>query len=155
MHETSTLRRHLRVSLVLAALLTAAAASQAAQPAAADGFAAADTNGDGTISLSEFHADILRSWHRLDHDGDGFITETEVLGVPHPSINKALWRRMLRQADADHDGRISFKELVYARMDFFNKADADHDERLTRDEAAAFGQRSGSRGKTKAKATTP
>lgn len=155
MHKPTTFRRPLGTWLVLAALLTAANLAQAAQPAAADGFAAADTDGDGGISLAEFHADILRSWHRLDQDGDGFITEAEVLGVPHPSINKALWRRMLRQADADHDGRISFKELVYARMDFFNKADADHDERLTRDEVAAFGQRSGPRGKTKAKATTP
>ena len=155
MHNATNLRRHLAGLLLLTALLAGPAAAQTAPSSAGNSFAAADGNGDGGISLSEYHADIVRSWHRLDHDGDGYITEAEVLGVPHPMITRSLWRRMLRQADADHDGRITFKEMVYARMDFFAKADADRDERLTRDEVAAFARRGGSGGKAKAKGATP
>lgn len=143
------LKRLLGVALacgVLAAASVGAAtppAAGASAPARADGFLAADADGDGYIDLAEFHADILRSWHRLDHDGDGYITEAEVLGVPHPSLNRGIWRRMLRQSDSDRDGRISFKEMVASRMAFFARADADGDERLSRAEASTYDRRRG------------
>jgi len=71
-----------------------------------------------------------------------YITEGEVLAIPHARVGKKLWRSMLRAADADGDGRISFKEMVYARMDFFDRTDTDRDGRLSRAEALKYDQRS-------------
>jgi hypothetical protein len=49
--------------------------------------------------------------------------------------------RMIRRADQDGDGRLSFREVVEARMRSFDEADTDRNDRISLDEALAFDKR--------------
>ncbi|MEJ6006907.1 EF-hand domain-containing protein [Paucibacter sp. AS339] len=110
----------------------------ASSPSAArQAFAAADQNNDGVVSLDEFHKDIVKSWHVLDLDHNGEITLAELQAIPDRASVQAMLR-LLKRSDSDGDMKLSFKELVAARMAFFDEADADHDDRLTLAEALAF-----------------
>lgn len=91
-------------------------------------FAAADLDRDGFVSLDEFHQDVLRVWRALDHDNDGYASLKEMLAVVRNDREVAA---RLRLADKDGDGKLSFKEVVEARMAFFATADTDDDGRLS------------------------
>ena len=49
-----------------------------------------------------------------------------------------LLLRALKAADRDGDGRLSFKEVVEARMSYFDQADTNRDDRISLDEALAY-----------------
>lgn len=105
--------------------------------AAKQAFAAADMNKDGVVSLDEFHKDIVKSWHALDLDHNGDIERSELESIPDRGAVRAMLR-LLQRSDSNSDQKLSFKELVEARMAFFDEADADHDDRLTLSEALDF-----------------
>lgn len=110
----------------------------ASSPSAArQSFGVADRDNDGVVSLDEFHKDILKSWRALDLDGDGQITRAELGSIPDRGAVRAMLR-LLQRSDLNNDMKLSFKELVEARMAFFDEADANHDDRLTLSEALAF-----------------
>jgi hypothetical protein len=100
-------------------------------------FSEADANRDGFVSLDEFHKDVIKSFRSLDFDGDGFITLSELEGLSGPEQVKVL-RRMIRRADTDGDGKLSFREVVVARMKYFDEADTNRDEQISLEEALAF-----------------
>ena len=89
---------------------------------------AADHNHDGYIGLDEYHRDIARSWAALGPDTTGYV-KLEDLGAI-PGLRRSVLER-LRRADTDGDGRLSFKEVVTARMAQFDAADLDRDDRLS------------------------
>ena len=89
---------------------------------------AADHDHDGFISLEEYHRDIARSWAALGPDATGHVRLDDLAAVP--GLRRSVLER-LRRADSDGDGRLSFKEVVSARMAQFDAADLDRDDRLS------------------------
>ena len=127
--------------LTVSALLTCfmmSAVAQSAQPTVSKQiFSDADSNRDGYVDLNEFHRDITASFVLLDHDRDGYITREEIDSIPEKSRIKLLLRA-LKAADRDGDGRLSFKEVIEARMAYFDQADSNRDDRISLDEALAY-----------------
>jgi hypothetical protein len=100
-------------------------------------FSEADANRDGFVSLDEFHKDVVKSFGSLDFDRDGFITLSELEGLSGPEQAKVL-RRLMRRVDTDGDGKLSFREVVVARMKYFDEADTNRDDQISLEEALAF-----------------
>lgn len=96
---------------------------------------AADLDHDGNVSLDEFHQDIVQSWHSLGPDASGYVNLAELAQVPR--MGKGRIKR-LAAADKDGDGKLSFKEVVEARMAYFEAADADNNDLLSVPECVAF-----------------
>lgn len=103
----------------------------------------ADLDHDGNVSLDEFHQDIVQSWYSLGPDANGYVTLADLAQVPR--MGKGRLKR-LAAADKDGDGKLSFKEVVEARMAYFEAADADGNDLLSVQECVAYErQRRGSR----------
>lgn len=95
----------------------------------------ADLNHDGNVSLDEFHQDIVQSWHSLGPDAQGYVHLAQLGQVPR--IGKGALRR-LAAADKDADGKLSFSEVVQARMAYFEAADGNQDDLLSLQECIAY-----------------
>lgn len=100
---------------------------------------AADLNHDGFVTLSEFHQDILQGWRSLYPSSSGYVSLEDLASVP--GLGRNLMDR-LKTADADGDGRLSFKEVVVARMSFFDAADINNDDQLSIQECIDHQRRS-------------
>jgi len=96
---------------------------------------AADLDHDGNVSLDEFHQDIVQSWHSLGPDASGHVVLAELAQVPR--MGKGRIKR-LAATDKDGDGKLSFKEVVEARMAYYDAADADSNDLLSVPECVAF-----------------
>jgi len=95
----------------------------------------ADLNHDGSVSLDEFHQDIVQSWHSLSPDATGHVQLADLAQVPR--MGKGRLKR-LSAIDKDGDGKLSFKEVVESRMAYFDAADANSDDQLSIQECVAF-----------------
>ncbi len=128
----------LLVALAAAFLASAAQAATPMAPAAKKRQAtcmAADFNHDGVVSLDEFHQDVLNSWRALQPDASGYVVIAELNTVP--GMGRGMIER-LKRADADGDARLSFKEVVAARMAYFEAADGNNDDSLTLQECVDY-----------------
>ncbi|MFI8617647.1 hypothetical protein ACIGHN_19305 [Acidovorax sp. NPDC077693] len=96
---------------------------------------AADLNHDGSVSLDEFHQDIVQSWHSLSPDATGYVQLADLAQVPR--MGKGRLKR-LAASDKDGDGRLSFKEVVETRMAYFEAADKDQNDALSIEECVAY-----------------
>ena len=96
---------------------------------------AADLNHDGNVSLDEFHQDIVQGWHSLGSDAEGYVHLAQLSQLPR--IGKGQLRR-LAAADKDGDGKLSFTEVVQARMAYFEAADVDQNDLLSLQECMAY-----------------
>ena len=96
---------------------------------------AADHNHDGYIDLDEYRRDITRSWAALGPDATGHVRLEDLATIP--GLRRSVLER-LRRADTDGDGRLSFKEVVTARMAQFDAADLDRDDRLSMKECVDY-----------------
>jgi hypothetical protein len=152
-----------RMTCLAAALLAAplglpAMAAQTQPSISRQIFVDADLNRDGFVDLDEFHKDIVNGFHALDHNRDGAITVEEIRAIPDKGRVEALLV-LLKRADTNGDGRLSFKEVVEVRMDNFAWADANRDDRLSLEEVVAFdakgAQQFNAQASAKAKQGTP
>ncbi|WP_244024413.1 EF-hand domain-containing protein [Novosphingobium organovorum] len=135
--------------LLTAALSPFAALPAQAQPGASPGafpggekaierLREADTNHDGAISRAELIAARKANWQRMDRNHDGVFTRDDL-----PAIVQARWdgdrlQELRRVFDANHDGKLSYKEFVEGPTLGFDMADANHDGRVTQAELEAL-----------------
>jgi len=108
------------------------------------GFKNADTNGDGSISKSEFNdyyaKHNARHFKALDANKDGKITLDEMQGRRRPEMSQNNGTTHLDQrfyaADTNHDGGLDKEESGAMPMlqAYFDKVDTNHDGKVTRQE---------------------
>jgi hypothetical protein len=131
----------LQVIAALAAVVTAgfvpAVQAQTQPSVSRQIFLEADRNKDGYVDLDEFHKDVVNGFHALDHNRDGYIAVEEKRAIPDKGRVDMLLA-MLKAADKDGDGRLSFREVVEVRMAYFDQADVNKDDRLSLAEVVAF-----------------
>lgn len=88
----------------------------------------ADLDGSGTIEFSEFKLligphfqkekppeDYVEAFKFFDKDGDGFISRTElrhIMNTVDVSLAEADIEEMIKEADANGDGKIDFDEFI-------------------------------------------
>ena len=96
---------------------------------------AADFNHDGYVSLDEFHQDVLNSWRALHPDASGYVIIADLESVP--GMTKGMLER-LKRANTNGDGKLSFKEVVTARMAYFEAADTNNDDKLSMQECMDY-----------------
>lgn len=109
-------------------------------------FTEVDTNGDGSITAEEFKAHRQARIAGLDADGDGFISQDELVAQMTTHMQErveAMAAARMTAQDVDGDGKLSAAELAAPRMEgrFFAHADADGDGAVSRDEAEAMQSR--------------
>ena len=96
---------------------------------------AADFNHDGFVSLEEFHQDVLNSWRALHPDASGYVVIADLESIP--GMTKDMIAR-LKRANTNGDGKLSFKEVVTARMAYFEAADTNNDDKLSMQECVDY-----------------
>lgn len=94
---------------------------------------AADLDHDNYVSLDVFHQHVVIGGNALPADPRGYVFISQLSAVP--GMPRGLADR-LKAADADADGKLSFREVVTARMAYFDAADANRDDRLLMQECA-------------------
>ncbi|MGZ8273170.1 MAG: EF-hand domain-containing protein [Burkholderiaceae bacterium] len=125
-------------ALALAGACAVTAIHAATQPSVSRQiFLNADLNEDAFVDLDEFHKDVVRAFHALDHNRDGYVSVDELQAIPDKTRVDLLLKAM-KLSDKDRDGRLSFKEVVERRMAYFDAADTDKDERLSMAEVIAY-----------------
>lgn len=99
--------------------------------------AAADANHDGNTTRDELIAFRAANFQRLDRDGDGFLTRSDIPDFVARLRPELDFNRLLSLFDADHDGRVSYREFVNGPTPYFDLADANRDNVVTAAELKA------------------
>jgi len=98
-----------------------------------------DLNGDGKVSAAEAEAMGNVKFLRWDYDGDGVVTEQEVIDHMMERIRQRIAKRF-EKYDANGDGRIEHAEFAEADKAAFAGKDANGDGVLDGDELRAMGR---------------
>lgn len=114
------------------------------------GFAASDTNHDGSLSVAELQAEqnkelqevknqlqnkLRAAFNQLDTNKDGQLSFQEfAASVPSVKANETP-AQVLQKLDTNHDGKVSAAEFRAPRLAAFDKVDLNHDGVVTQDEA--------------------
>ncbi len=95
-----------------------------------------DLNRDGAITPEEAGAVQTVRFLRLDSDGDGVITEAEMLAAAQARIARRIAKKFARM-DRNGDGRVERAEFDDRGAARFARLDTDGDGRVSREEIRA------------------
>lgn len=140
--------QYLKTKLVVVLLITSASTSAFASRDGSSSIDRLDVDGDGLVSLDEFHTPDGRSGGRMleraDLNGDGAVTLEEATQARDERMAKHMEKMAERQAkmanrmetlfakmDADGDGAVTQEEM---RLYAFNRMDENQDGYLSADE---------------------
>ena len=99
-----------------------------------------DLNGDGKVSAAEAEAVRAVMFLRWDADGDGILTEDEMIEHIMARVRKHIAKRF-EMHDVNGDGRIDQAEFAESSAARFAEMDADGDGSLSGDELKAMHHR--------------
>jgi Ca2+-binding EF-hand superfamily protein len=100
-------------------MLTAGLAAAQDQGLSEGHLDAADTSGDGALSLDEFRAYMNNAFDAIDGDGNGVVTWTEA--------QAAIAREHFDAIDANKDGNVTAGEMDAQAQADFAASDLDGD----------------------------
>ncbi len=129
---------------------SAVASAEAAPPASAPVAASAatlarlmeaDTNRDGQVSRPELIAWRAASFARFDRNGDGSLSLDDIPSFLRGAPIGSQMADLIRQYDANADGRLARAEFVTGPTPLFDLADANHDGLATKAEVDAAAAR--------------
>lgn len=105
------------------------------KPWLADHFDELDANHDGIVTLQEVIAQCKEAFKQYAN-GKDFIDVADLPTLPTVRLAIGGFVKVhAKELDADHDGKITEKEIVDAMTKMFKKQDRNGDGKLTRDEA--------------------
>lgn len=102
-----------------------------------DQIAAADTNRDGSISKQELIAFRAANFVRLDRNADGVLMRSDIPAMAARLRPEVDFDRLIKQFDANKDGKVSRPEFVGGPTTLFDAADTNKDGLLTKAERSA------------------
>src|SRR5689334_12337295 len=112
------------LTLSILTALCSAPLIAAAHPRAGGGgperFEQLDADKNGSVSQSELQASIARHFGELDQNKDGRVTQQEAEAF-HASKRAEHGQKRFAEHDADHDGRLSKKEMANLPGDMFER----------------------------------
>ena len=98
-----------------------------------------DTTGDDVISKAEFTSAVEKRFGRLDKDQNGVVDENEA-PAPRPRPRMGMMGAgIVKQLDANKDGKISKDEFSAANEKHFNHLDQNEDGQIDETELPGFG----------------
>lgn len=126
------------LAIALATMLAAGALPAAGQ----DGWHGAgllerlDGDGDGAISRDEARAFGDRRFADWDRDGDGWVSEAEMIEAAQERVVLGV-AKVFARLDTNGDGRLERAELEAGGTALFDRIDADGDGRVSIEEVRA------------------
>lgn len=130
----------MKITILTLAALTAVVASpvparMAGGGGALAGFDGADRNGDGIVTREEFAAARAARFDKMDRNGDGVVAKDDFkrLARFRPEAMDRL-EMLIKQGDANGDGRLTRAELQASPMPIFDRVDANRDGKVDKAE---------------------
>ena len=125
------------ILMTLALAATPAIAAPNGNARMLDRIGAADTNRDGNISKPELIAFRAANFSRLDRDGNGVLTPSDIPAFVARFNPDLDFGTLLKQFDANGDRRVSRDEFVNGPTVIFDAADSNGDGLLSAAERQA------------------
>lgn len=130
-----------RILIALAAAIAIAPPAAAQRWGGGDGAALekADANKDGVVTRSEFVQNRNTRFDAMDRNGDGVVSESDFGRILkfRPEAGARL-ERMIAEADANRDGKVTRAEMNAAPTPVFDLADTNKDGKVDKAEVEAF-----------------